>query len=180
VAEIAICNVPLLVLGGNAGFDVTEAARAMTVRRRILLAALALVVIATACHRRVVGPEDSTPKLSFTLCGYSNSSQSRVVAVTNCERCTVSLNDIRIQLEGEQLGLPSTTLPLPVTLSGGSSRTISLPVYIPPDVGSHAARQVGCFVQRETFANKLRRKMPLIGRIDDPQSYHIPSEMFTQ
>jgi len=157
----------------------------MTVRRRILLAALTLVVVATLIVVALPsGGESSPPKLSFTLCGYTNgAAKFAIVTITNWEGCAVSLERWYYQAEGKYDLKRVVTVPGPTKVAGRQFCTISfeLPVYHarldPPE-----RWRITATARRETLSNKLRlklRRLPWIGRrVDLPASYHITTQLF--
>ena len=170
------------------------ASLAMSVRRRILLAALALAAVATVVVLFLaVGEGGPETELSLVLCGYTNSeAKLAVIKVTNrgnsaltIKPATIIYGDDRIeQLRLQMLG--------PFGLAARGSTNISLPVFklSPVDnkiivFGNSTNKwQLLYYLRYETLSNKMRRKrqkLPWIGpHVDSPAYYEITSDWFEQ
>jgi hypothetical protein len=142
----------------------------MTVRRRILLAALSLVVIATLIVMVwASGDERPRPKLSF-VSFISTNGINRVlnVRITNDDSCSIRLLAERCQFEGATeprnpaYGLENRLL--------GRGQSFTNWFFLPTTgPGSHEGRRLRdqWIVQREMWFTKLRprlQKLPVVGR----------------
>ena len=95
----------ILVLGGKARDSMLRnAARAMTVRRRILLAALAVGVVGILVVLIwSAGPREPEPKLSFAVCGYTNDgAKYAILTISNNEFCSLNVAELSVLWDGGQ------------------------------------------------------------------------------
>ena len=166
----------------------------MSVRRRILLAALAVGVVGTlVVPIWSAGPKDSTPKLEFTLLGYTNATgKFAIVKVTNRDQHAISMREMESVVDNPQQHRLSGLIFGNSTLGVGCSRTTSVPVLKvfssvseTQTFGSATNRwRVWCYLERATLSNKMRRRLcelPWIGQqIDLPAVYQVKSDWFTQ
>src|SRR5580765_5881480 len=166
----------------------------MSVRRRILLAALAVVVVGTLVVLFwSAGPKDTKPKLSIGISGSTTAGgKYATVTVTNLSDQNVILSRYTILFES------SSSQPMPMfdlrslsmpphglaTFSACLYLNLSLPrrKIVFGDVENRW--RLKCFVQRERLSCKLRRALrkirPLERYIDFPPDYEITSDWFTQ
>jgi len=171
----------------------------MSKRVRIFLGAVAVGVVAGV----VVliwpsGPKDPTPKLSFTLSGYTNFAVGRsnareicaVVTVVNRGDCPVTVSAYAISPD-MRIGNPANSFtPLGTNLTVGSSCNIS-PALCWVEESLSATRyffritgrwQLHCLMEPQTVSNKLRKRLkrvPLIGpHIGPPSSCTVTSDWF--
>jgi len=173
----------------------------MTVRRRILLAALALAVVAIVVALIwSAGAKDSEPKLEFTLAGYTNGPQAAIfvsekcglVTVRNLSKSAVTLSGYETLLECNMFQPFCNFSGLRANLAPGGSCTMLPAVSVTTKVGnpnepigSTTSRwRLKCTVERQTLSNRMRRaaqKLPVIGRhIDSPPGYTVYSDVFEQ
>jgi len=152
----------------------------MSVRRRILLATLALGVVGTLVVLIwTSGPKDATPKLSFVLVGYTNNvGRCGIVRVTNCGTSAVCLTAMGMAFENEFTVKYPFHFPWPMVLKAGESTTGGFTIETNP-------RWRACYwVKRDSWSNRFRprlQKLPLIGsRIELYDEYKITSDWFTQ
>jgi hypothetical protein len=170
----------------------------MRVRHRILLAALAVgVVVAVVVLTLPAGHKDNTPKLSFTLGGYTNNIPANdgstpkiaIVKFTNLSTGPLILKGYDVIFEREHFGERVGASPPGVELDPGNSATVSVLVCLydrpggkPPFGSNTESWRLVCVLERRTLANKVRAKLlrlPLIGRrIAPPVHYSITSEWF--
>src|SRR5689334_8964647 len=101
----------------------------MTVRRRILFAALAVGVVGTLVVLIwSAGPKDAKPKLEFTLLGYANRTHKfGIVKVTNRDQHALSMNGMHAVIDNPQHAHLDAGNEGFFRLAVGCSRTTSIP-----------------------------------------------------
>jgi len=159
----------------------------MSVRRRILLAALAVGVVGTVVVLIwTLEPKDSTPKLEFTLLGYTNSFlKEGVVRVTNCEQRPIGISALGAMFDNDKAPYVFALTDSLIVLKCGESWTNSL-LIDPTNYGRDPRSRWAAFyyVERSTFSNRLRiklRNLPVIGRhIKPPAKWQVTSDWFEQ
>ena len=117
----------------------------MSKRRRILLAALAVGVVGTfVVPIWSAGPKDSTPKLGFTLRGYTtttlvpagNNAKLATITVTNCGDNPATLERFSILFESERFEPLHIASRERTNIAPGHAYTMTAIVYIDSASGS--------------------------------------------
>ena len=159
----------------------------MTVRRRIILAALAVGVVGIlGTLIWAASSEETVPKISFSLSRDPNhlsrapnaGTELAIINVTNCGVHTVSLRDWGLDYAGREIVPLYSPSCNQFTVRGSNS--FQLPFVTPPEFSYRFTVlpwHVWCAVERETWSNKLRRKirnLPLVGSaLGKPHRYYI-------
>ena len=158
----------------------------MTLRRRILHAALAVSVVgALVALFWSGGSSQPVPKLSLEFLGYTtNGAKLATIKITN--RGDRTVKGVRPEVVFEGSGPVFLYDPaLSTNLPAGDSYIAHTPIYAPGGIGSETNRwRVRCRIERKTILNKLRPVLwlvPVIGKYAGPQSeYTTTSDWFEQ
>src|SRR5690242_19364913 len=121
----------------------------MSVRRRILLAALAVGVVAIVVVLIwAEGRKDKTPKLEFTLLRHADPvEKDPAVVVSNLGRRSDSVRGFKILCESGESGQFGGSWVQPIVLGPDGSNRLGLPPHSAPFSGAERTRwRVQCFV----------------------------------